>query len=274
VIVTVHWETAYRYSEPVRLLHTELRVVPGDRTGEGGGGQRLIDCEMTLDPPAKPQALRDLFGNTLHHVDFLQPVERLVVAVRAEVETSPAPEPAGRMTPLLDWMYRQPTPRAAFNDAFRVLAPADLAGQAPTAAARAVTEAIHGRFGFEVGATNVTHNATDLLEAGSGVCQDFAHLALALLRMHGFAARYVSGYLGSEHGDALAEASHAWVQVLDAGAWHGFDPANGGLEDERYVVTAVGRDYDDVPPLRGTFGGVADQEWTTSIRIATSGVPQ
>jgi transglutaminase-like putative cysteine protease len=87
--------------------------------------------------------------------------------------------------------------------------------------------------------------------------------------MAGFSARYVSGYLAPDAGEASAAASHAWFQVLAGDAWLGFDPANGVPQDERYVVTAVGRDYDDIPPLRGTYTGVAEEEWSTSVRVRT-----
>ena len=80
MIVSVHWETTYRYSAPVRRLHTELRVVPANREG----GQRLLSTSLLLDPPANPRVLTDVFGNTLHHVDFLEPVDLLHVVVGAQ----------------------------------------------------------------------------------------------------------------------------------------------------------------------------------------------
>jgi transglutaminase-like putative cysteine protease len=258
--VHVHWQTTYRYTEPVRLLHTELRVLPTSRPG----GQRVAEASMELAPPARPMALPDVFGNTFHHVDFLDPINLLHVSVTAEVDTTGDQEPADDLSPLLDRLYRQSTPRAPFEPALRSMAPS---ADEPLEAARSLTFSLPERFGFQVGVTDVGHTALDFLSAGQGVCQDFSHLTLALLRMKGHAARYVSGYLAPALGDATAEASHAWVQVLADGAWWGFDPSNGVLQDERYVVTAVGRDYDDVPPLRGTFTGRAVEEWTTSLRV-------
>ncbi|GMU40779.1 MAG: hypothetical protein AMXMBFR23_16450 [Chloroflexota bacterium] len=262
MIVNVHWETTYRYSEPVRLLHTELCIVPTVRPG-----QRVLSADLTLEPAARPSTLVDVFGNTLHHVDFLQPVERLHIAVRAQVETTPWAEPAPVLSPLLDRVYRQPTPRAPFDPSFEGLSAAIPADATPLALAGILNRSLREHFDFVVGATEVSHTALDFVETGSGVCQDFAHLMLALLRRRGVAARYVSGYLASQEGDTLAEASHAWVQVLAEGAWYGFDPANGIPQDERYVIVAVGRDYDDVPPLRGTYSGEAEEQWSTSVRI-------
>lgn len=261
MILRVQWRTVYRYSRPVRLLHTELHVMPGNRAR-----QRVLSGGVTLDPPARLITLVDAFGNTKHHVDFLIEIARLEAGVDAEVETAGGPEPALRTTPLAEWLYRQPTPRAPFAAEIDGLFGAALPAH-PLEAAAAVMETIVDRFTFEVGWTDVTHTALDVLRTGGGVCQDFAHLMLAALRRRGIAARYVSGYLAPASGEALATASHAWVQILDGDAWHGFDPANNTRQDERYVVTAVGRDYDDVPPLRGTYLGEGVEQWSTEIRI-------
>lgn len=267
MIVNVHWETTYRYSDPVALLHTELCILPTDRPG----GQRVLESTLTLEPKARPTALVDVFGNTMHHVDFLQPVERLHVAVHAKVETSPWAEPTPPLSPLLDRLYRQPSGRAPFDPSLDRLM-ADVPADAdPLAMARALNQSLGQEFEFVVGATEVSTTALDFVATGSGVCQDFAHLMLALLRRRGAAARYVSGYLAASEGYTLADASHAWVQVLADGAWYGFDPANGIPQDERYVVVATGRDYDDVPPLRGTYHGQAEEQWSTSVRIGVNG---
>lgn len=261
MLVSVRWETTYRYSEPVRLLHTELRVLPRERPS----GQRVHRAALQLDPPAEPRALHDVFGNVIHHVDFLRPVEELRVAVAAEVDTAPGPEPETELSPLLSRLYRQPTPRAPFTSSFERLLPAE---DNPLDGARNLNARLHDWFEFQPGSTDVTHTAAEFFAQRAGVCQDFAHLMLALLRMRGWDARYVSGYLAPHEGEVAGDASHAWVQVLAEGAWWGFDPANGAPQDQRYVVTAVGRDYDDVPPLRGTFRGQAVESWTSALRIA------
>jgi len=118
-----------------------------------------------------------------------------------------------------------------------------------------------------VGASDVGHTARDVARSRRGVCQDFAHLMLAILRARQIPARYVSGYLAAPGEAVEANASHAWVQVLEGDAWHGLDPANGVLQNEHYVVAAVGRDYDDVPPLRGTYTGAASESWTTHLEV-------
>jgi len=164
MILQVQWRTVYRYSHPVRLLHTELHVLPGNRAR-----QRVLSGGVTLDPPGRLRELTDAFGNTKHHVDFLIEVVRLEAGVRAEVETAPGPEPALHTTPLFDWLYRQPTARAPFAAEIAALfGPA--IPERPLDAAAAVMAMIVDRFAFEVGWTDVTHSAVDVLRTGRGVC--------------------------------------------------------------------------------------------------------
>ncbi|MDA0271308.1 MAG: transglutaminase family protein [Chloroflexi bacterium] len=266
MIVNVRWETTYDYSEPVQGLHTEVCILPVSRTG----GQQVVSASLTTEPDARPNEIHDVFGNTIHHIDFLRPVERLHVVVQAQVDTVPWTEPATPLSPLLDRVYRQPTPRTPFDsalDPFEADIPADAP---PLEVAMALNRALREHLDFIVGSTEVSHTALDFIATGSGVCQDFAHLMLALLRRRGIPARYVSGYLAASEGDTFADASHAWVQVMADGAWYGFDPANAIPQDERYVIVAAGRDYDDVPPLRGTYAGQAVEQWSTSVRIGAT----
>ncbi len=271
MIVHIEWETTYQYTRPVRQLHSEICLLPSDRPN----GQRLVSGRVVTSPVTDPRPFSDVFGNTVHHLDYLHPVDRLHVRVEAKVETSGGPESSVRLPPLLERLYLQPTPRAPHLDpALAILAREVVARGEPTndplRLAASVNAHLRERFTFAVGATAVTATALDFLASGEGVCQDYAHVMIAVLRHHGVPARYVSGYLADAAGETLTEASHAWVQVLAADHWHGFDPANGVPQDERYVVTAVGRDYDDVPPVRGTYRGAAQEEWSTSIRIAAT----
>jgi transglutaminase-like putative cysteine protease len=266
--IAVHWESTYRYSEPVRLLHTELRVLPAN-----GFGQRRLEGAIELTPAAHPHELRDAFGNAYHHVDFLEEVDQIHVAVSAEVETraDPGEEPAEAPPgPLVRYLYGMPTARAPHDPAIAALFDAIPGDLDAIDTGRAIADLIHGRFIFEVGSTDVAATALDLIRVQRGVCQDFSHLMLAALRLRGIPARYVSGYLAPLEGEESAEASHAWVQLLAGDRWWGFDAANDLLQDERYVITAVGRDYDDAPPLRGTYAGVATEEWSTTLRVRTS----
>jgi transglutaminase-like putative cysteine protease len=122
-------------------------------------------------------------------------------------------------------------------------------------------EWVRGRLRYEQGATTVSSSAADALAEGRGVCQDFAHLALALLRSAGIPARYVSGYLYPNEDGGAGEVqgqSHAWIEAW-VGDWAPFDPTSGTTPGERHVVVARGRDYADVAPLKGIYhGGPSD----------------
>ena len=171
-------------------------------------------------------------------------------------------------------LYLSPTVRSPFEPAVTVLCEGIPRELDPAATGAALSSLLHRRFGFRVGSTDVGSTALDLLNVGHGVCQDFTHLMLAALRMRGIPARYVSGYLAPHVGEEAAQASHAWVQLLAPDGWHGFDPANDSPQDGRYVVTAVGRDYDDVPPIRGAFTGSAAEHWSTMVRVRTESPEQ
>jgi transglutaminase-like putative cysteine protease len=264
VIVTVEWQSTYRYSTAVRQVHNELRVVPAARDG-----QRRLDVSLTTDPPARLLPLTDAFGNEYHYFDLLGSVREFSAALRATVDTAPDVVRDTHGSALTQFLMLQPTHRSPFDPRIGALLQEAGPGGGPLSVASRVMALIADRFQFEVGHTNVEDTALDLLNLGHGVCQDFTHLMLAALRMGGVPARYVSGYLAPASGEAHGDASHAWVQVYSNGAWHGFDPSNRQHQDERYVVCGVGRDYDDVPPLRGSFRGAAEQDWQARVQVAT-----
>ena len=138
---------------------------------------------------------------------------------------------------------------------------------------------IPDRFEYRAGVTYVGSTVQDLLDAGAGVCQDFAHLALLLLRRHGIGARYVSGYLWAASDDsASAEVeTHAWIEALLPAASGlsrvAADPTNRTLGGENHVKIGHGRHYPDVPPIKGVYRGGADSELTASVRMTRGDVP-
>jgi transglutaminase-like putative cysteine protease len=148
---------------------------------------------------------------------------------------------------------------------------------------RALCEVIPDRFEYRAGVTYVGSTVEDLLEGGAGVCQDFAHLSLALLRDLGIAARYVSGYFYATSGDEVDAASaevqtHAWIEALlpaEGGGeprWTGADPTNRRLAGPEHVKIGHGRRYGDIPPIKGVFRGVAGSNMESSVRM-TRAVP-
>ncbi|MGA8847121.1 MAG: transglutaminase family protein, partial [Nocardioides sp.] len=161
---------------------------------------------------------------------------------------------------------------AAREYAAASLAPARSIGEAVTD----LMHRVHADFDYDKTATTVTSTVGHILERRAGVCQDFAHLMLACLRSHGLAVRYVSGYLATTPPAGKtrvvgADASHAWVEVwLGDGEWLALDPTNDQWAGDRYVTVAWGRDYGDVPPLKGVIFTEAKR---STMRVAVDVAP-
>ena len=146
----------------------------------------------------------------------------------------------------------------------------------PLTALRTLTRGIYDSFEYESGITEVHSPIEHALSERRGVCQDFAHIMIAIARSWGIPTRYVSGYLyhkGSRD-RSRADATHAWVEsYLPSLGWVGFDPTNNILPGERHVRAAVGRDYADVPPTRGTYTGGADSELSIAVSLEPTAAP-
>ena len=239
-----------------------------------GPFQRVRNFRLAGDPSARTRTYRDYFGTEV--VDFNVPGEheRLAITADAEVVTqAPAEPPAGGWERARGEEYTSAggefllrtgdePPNGALNQLIE-----DVRGGDPRSTLEAVCELIPERFEYSPGVTFVGSTVDDLLEAGAGVCQDFVHLSLILLRRHGVAARYVSGYLFAvpEDGgtDSFEVDTHAWVEALlpsengGGPAWVGADPTNRKLAGEEHVKIGHGRFYGDVAPIRGVYKGSA-----------------
>ncbi len=271
--------TRYSYTSPVTDSVLSLCLKPRD-----DGGQRLLRFEMAADPHGTfPEAL-DFFGNATHLLTVHQQHEALEIAARSAVERltpralpeSLAMDTWTEMRPWAessaDWefthasAFARPSPELeAFSRREDLLAPTG----DPLSAVSGLTGALHRIFEYMPGSTSAVSPIEQILESGVGVCQDYAHVMIAIARSWGVPSRYVSGYLHvADPADqpTRGEASHAWVEcrLPDLG-WVGFDPTNPGLARERYVRLAVGRDYRDVSPVRGIFRGGATAELTVGV---------
>jgi transglutaminase-like putative cysteine protease len=151
------------------------------------------------------------------------------------------------------------------------------AASTPLATVMLISELIPDRFEYRQGATYVDSTVRELLEGGAGVCQDFVHLGLCVLRHHRIAARYVSGYLFAAPSDDSQESvevdTHAWLEALlpvpggGEPVWVGADPTNRGLAGEKHVKIGHGRHYPDVPPIKGVYRGVANSNLEASVTM-------
>ena len=271
--------TRYDYSAPVSQSTNQLCLMPGD-----GPRQRRLSCRVEVEPAPETIAHgSDCWGNHVARFGIHEPHRRCTVSVSTLVDTRddlpPLPPSLGVADNLA--RLREPArgpdadaslmahdcllpsayvPAAPEIDA--LLAECPPAGRSVLEHAEALMHHIHRTFDYDPKFSTLVTPITAVLEARRGVCQDFAHLAIAALRRADIPARYVSGYLETLPPPGQpklqgADASHAWFAVHDAATgWHDFDPTNGKRPDHQYVVTAHGRDYGDVTPLKGiVYGG-------------------
>ena len=256
----IRHRTTLDYSEPVGPSYNEVRLRPRD-----GGTQRLSAFSLVTTPSTLPRPRNDYYGNVAHRVDVedlhdrLEIVAESTVAVRVTSVHPPAPWPAETLAvdPRLE--FALPSPRVSLGGAATAVWQEWTGGDRSWDALFACAVRMRSEFGYVTGVTTVDTSVDEFLAAGSGVCQDFTHLFLAMSRSAGWPARYVSGYLGPPPDQTTSRgASHAWVEVCGRdGRWVAVDPTHGGAARPDRVMLAVGRDYDDVAPHRGLFFGSA-----------------
>jgi transglutaminase-like putative cysteine protease len=271
----IQHRTGYRYDRTVVSSYNEARLTP-----QTGDRQLTLESTVSTRPVTRPLRYWDYWGSMVTAFDLHEPHDELVVTGNAVVETAPsAPVPDAAPTwdrlrteevrdrfveYLAPSSYTAPTPELA--GAGRELA----AAVAPAGLSALVGGWVRERLRYQPGSTGVHTSAVEAAAAGEGVCQDFAHVALVLLRAAGLPARYVSGYLHPARTAAVGETvvgqSHAWVEVW-LGDWWGFDPTNDSPVGERHVVVARGRDYRDVPPLHGVYAGGGGSELTVEVAV-------
>lgn len=282
MLLEVRHVTQYHYAETVRESVMEVWMQP-----QKGAHQRLVSFELELDPPAQLFSYADAFGNAVYHFDVPQPHDRLSIIARSAVETQP-PAPLPDALDLGEWDrlrsefvrgehfdFLHPHGFAKESDALKAFVAERgldaLRARDPLTALRTLSSTIYESFGYEPGVTDAESHIDVALEAKRGVCQDFAHIMLAICRLWGVPARYVSGYLFTdrEAGDRSdPDATHAWVEVfLPSTRWIGFDPTNNVMAGERHVAAAVGRDYSDVPPSRGVYKGDAESQLAVGVSV-------
>jgi transglutaminase-like putative cysteine protease len=280
--------TAYRYSEPASLSQNELLLHPRQTDH-----QQVLESRLLIDP--EPQYLHqrtDYFGNTALVFMVQQPHDALVMTAESTVATTAPVLPAPEATPpweavarllsapgspesldACQFVYESPLiagsagavdyGRPSFSPGTPVLAGAlDLIGR------------IYKEFAYDKSATTVDTSVEQVLAERSGVCQDFAHTAIACLRALGLAARYVSGYLNTLPPPGKpklvgADESHAWISVfVPETGWVDLDPTNNLIPEETHITLAWGRDYSDVTPVKGVVMGGGYHALSVTVDVA------
>jgi transglutaminase-like putative cysteine protease len=277
----IRFLTEYRYDVPVTDNLNALRVRPATTST-----QRCDEFHTRIEPEARVSRHLDYFGTEVLEFGIPTSHEQLTIDVRARVVTSAPPDPPdGSWDSLLTPSYVDAAGEFALpwqdQPALAGLESLDeaLEADSPLETLEQLCEMIPDRFEYRPGATYVGSSVRDLLDLGAGVCQDFVHLSLVLLRRRGIAARYVSGYLWAapeDHGmDSVEVDTHAWLEALLPGSdgrgepvWVSADPTNRRLAGETHVKIGHGRFYADVPPVKGLYMGGALSDLTAAVTMS------
>jgi transglutaminase-like putative cysteine protease len=272
--------TKFHYSNMISESVMETRMHP-----RSDSNQRCLSFSLSVSPRCRVFSYRDHLGNNAHHFDI--PIEhtQLVIVAEALVEQ----QSLGELPHFLSGdAWKQLDALVAEGDYWEMLLPSEFAK--PTPALMGLVDLfdvrrrddplmllheLNGRlysyFNYLPRSTRVDSPIDEAIESRNGVCQDFAHTMIALVRHLGIPCRYVSGYL--YHGElntdrSISDATHAWVEAfLPHLGWVGFDPTNNLVTHERHIRTAIGRDYADVPPTRGIYRGRSDSELYVAVQV-------
>ncbi|KQU30435.1 hypothetical protein ASG69_05195 [Rhodococcus sp. Leaf225] len=266
--------TGYNYDAPVTSSYNEARLTPRSDTR-----QNVILNRVETDPATRSYRYTDYWGTAVTAFDLHAPHTSLEVAGSSVVETDAFVPPdetldwedlaadpvVDRFNELLGHSTYVPRNRQLTSVAKKLAK--DLG---PYDAVVAVCDWVNQEMSYVPGTTGVHTSAVEAWAEKKGVCQDYAHLTLVLLRSIGIPARYVSGYLHPNAeavvGDSVEGQSHAWIEAW-TGSWWGYDPTNGVPVNEQHVSVGIGRDYADVPPLKGIFSGGGSTELDVVVEI-------
>jgi len=278
--------TRFRYASPVSESIMEVRMHPRSDTN-----QHCLSFSLSVSPRCRVFTYRDQYGNNVHHFDIPGDHDQLVIVAESLVEQQMqqdlpaflAPEAWRELDHLIaDGDYSEMLLPSRFTCATPVLQ--ELAGKLevvrrddPLMVVQQLNRRLYEYFDYVPRSTRVDSPIEEAIESRAGVCQDFAHTMIALLRHVGIPARYVSGYLyrgRNDHDRSTPEQSHAWIEALiPQFGWVGFDPTNDLVAAGRHIRTAVGRDYADVPPTHGIFRGKTSSELYVAVQVEASAEP-
>ncbi len=272
-VLEIRHRTRFEYSVEIPTSYNEARVNPAHLPR-----QRVLASAVEIEPVTWQSNYIDYWDTRVTAFEVLRPHRRLTLTANSRVEVMPEYQPwqspdweelrgpaiADRLAEFLE-----NSPATEPSEELAAFAEETAATRSPDAAARDICAYLHDSVKYVPGATTVHTPAAHAWEERSGVCQDFAHLAIGALRHVGIPARYVSGYLHPDKKAAMGETvqgeSHAWVEWW-AGDWLGYDPTNDSVVADHHVVVARAREYNDVMPLKGIFTG-ADSELTVTVEV-------
>jgi transglutaminase-like putative cysteine protease len=284
---SIRHQTRFRYSSPVSESIMEMRLQPRTEWT-----QHCLSFEIELEPRTRVFHYRDYLGNTVHHFNVPGQHQQLDIVSTSLVEVNPFADWPSKLDATA---WDEVDAQVNNGDYYEMLMPSDFAQPTPALMELAVNlqvarrddpmtmlrqlnTAIHGHFDYTPKSTRVDSPIDDALRTRKGVCQDFAHVMISLVRLLKIPCRYVSGYVApGEMGRdrrVAGSASHAWVEAwLPGWGWVGFDPTNNRLVSERHIRIAVGRDYADVPPTKGLYKGESKGELAVQVIVLSTDKP-
>jgi transglutaminase-like putative cysteine protease len=264
--------TRFTYDSPAYQSHNEVRMRPMD-----GGQQQCLEFALEVSPSASVLEYRDYYGNEVCSFSVHSQHEALIITARSLVNCAGQEQGPWSSMSFEEFLagdnartqaqydFLGPSPHVPFSERMRkffwITRPrrTDDVG----AYVQQVVAFVRDQFSYEPGVTHAHSTVDEILSVGAGVCQDFAHLTIAILRLAGVPSRYVSGYLAPMPGTSQTgeQASHAWIEAqLPSQGWIGFDPTHGCSTDARHIKVAIGRDYSDVTPLRGVYRSLGSKQ--------------
>jgi transglutaminase-like putative cysteine protease len=285
---TIEHKTVYSYLEPVSLCHNIARLVPRNTSD-----QTCTGTTIQISPqPNRVNEYEDFFGNKIIYFSIEQEHRELSVCVRSEVQKKPQGQtnntlhgdaamgnlemelqgPKSEAADIRQYIFE--TPMTAWDQGILDYARISFTpGRSVFEATEELTRRIYKDFEYKPGHTTISTPLAVVMKQRKGVCQDFAHLAIACLRSLGLPARYVSGYIETKSPEGVeklvgVDASHAWFSVYIPGrGWTDFDPTNNCLVSDQHITIGWGRDYADIAPLEGIILSSGSHELTVSVDV-------
>ena len=277
--------TKFVYSKAVSESVMEVRMHP-----RSDSNQRCLTFSLSVSPRCRVFSYRDHLSNNVHHFDIPGQHGQLVIVAESLVEYQPLADIPSFLAPDA---WRELDTMVAEGDYWEMLLPSEFACPTPALERlaaeldvrrrddpmmllREINDRLYDYFSYSPRTTRVDSPIDEAIESRQGVCQDFAHIMITLVRQLGIPCRYVSGYLYHRQGDrdrSTSDATHAWVEaLLPHLGWVGFDPTNALVAAERHIRTALGRDYADVPPTKGIFLGRTESDLYVAVQVTASEV--
>jgi transglutaminase-like putative cysteine protease len=275
---TIHHVTKYTYEGPVRDSANQILLFPIKDEY-----QELLKQDLFITGEPVMDIYKDYYGNEVGSFMQAEPHTSLVIDSKVEIITKPRPDPIDQASREEQWALLQnirwQVPYIDFLKQEHFDSLPELLGKAaldqshtqtPLEAARRLTSYVYDQFKYIKGVTSVESTLDEIWKLKAGVCQDFAHILLMLLRQILIPARYVSGYIcPKENGMRGEGATHAWIEAyIPSNGWVGFDPTNNSLVTDQHVRLAVGRNFTDCSPVRGTYKGAPEHILEVGVSVS------